>query len=53
MGRRLADLEKEEASAVARWEGAGNPAITSSKTGKTSCAIPGMQGFVGESRIVG
>ena len=27
MGRRLADLEKEEASAIARWEGAGNPAI--------------------------
>ena len=27
MGRRLVDLEKEEASAVARWEGAGNPTI--------------------------
>ena len=27
MGRRLADLEKEEASAVAGWEGAGNPTI--------------------------
>ena len=27
MGRRLADLEKEEASAIAGWEGAGNHAI--------------------------
>ena len=27
MGRRLVDLEMEEASAIAGWEGAGNPAI--------------------------